>query len=102
MRISIIGYGRMGREVERLSRLRGIEVSSIIDRSDANATSRSITKEALQGADVAIDFTHPDSALDNIKAVSALGKNMVVGTTGWYSSLNDVKDIVKNSGIGFI
>lgn len=102
MRISIIGYGRMGREVERLSRLRGIEVSSIIDRSDANATSRSITKEALQGADVAVDFTHPDSVLDNIKAVSALGKNMLVGTTGWYSSLNEAKDIVRESDIGFV
>ena len=102
MKIAILGYGKMGREIERLAKSRNMEVASIIDRSDPSATSNSITNESVQNADVAIDFTHPDTVLENIKLVSGFGKNMVVGTTGWYKHLDEVKAIVKRNGTGFI
>lgn len=102
MKIAIIGYGKMGHEVERLAKAKGIEVAAIIDPTDSSASCTEISKEALSGADVAIDFTKPDAVVENVRSVAAAGKNMVVGTTGWYSSLNEVQDIVKKSSVGFI
>ncbi len=102
MRISILGYGRMGHEIERLAKSRNIEVASIIDRSNPDATSKKITEEVLEKADVVVDFTHPDTVLENIKLVSSLGKNLVVGTTGWYQSLDEAKDAVRKNNAGLI
>ncbi len=102
MKISIVGYGRMGHEVERLAKARGIEVVSIIDPTDANATAKNITRESVSGADVLVDFSAPATSVDNIRSAAALGKNMVVGTTGWYNSLEEVKNIISRSGTGFI
>ena len=102
MNIAIIGYGKMGREIERLAKDRGINIVSIIDSNDPNAQYREINDESLNGADVCIDFTHPSSILENIKKTAALGKNMVVGTTGWYDQAGEVKKIVEEAGTGLI
>lgn len=102
MEIAIIGYGRMGREIERLAPQRGINVRSIIDPVAQGAQFKEITPEALQGVDVAIEFTSPEAALANIEKVAGLGVNMVVGTTGWYESLDRVRGIVEKAQIGFI
>lgn len=104
MKISLIGYGKMGKEVEKIARLRGIEVVSIIEPSIQNSgiMHSSISPESLKDADVAVDFTVPSSVIENIRKVAALKKNMVVATTGWYDSLDEAKRIVENSGIGFI
>lgn len=102
MNIAIIGYGGMGREIERIASAKGITVKSIIDPVAKEATHKEISKESLAGVDVAIDFTHPDTAIDNIKKVSELGVNMVVGTTAWYDNLDEAKKAVKKSGIGFV
>ncbi|MBI2076280.1 MAG: 4-hydroxy-tetrahydrodipicolinate reductase [Candidatus Aenigmarchaeota archaeon] len=102
MKIAIIGYGKMGHEIERLAKTKGIEVAAVIDPTDSSAAFKEINKEALSQADVVIDFSVPDAVAENVRRVSSLGKNMVVGTTGWYNSLNDVKDLVKKSNIGFI
>ena len=102
MKISLIGYGKMGKEIERIAKLRGIQVVSIIDSSDVSAKSKKITKASLNNADVAIDFTTPDVAIDNLKLVSALGKNMVMGTSSWYDRVEEAKAIVKKNNTGFI
>jgi 4-hydroxy-tetrahydrodipicolinate reductase len=102
MKIAIIGYGRMGKEIERLTRARGHEVISIIDPVAEGAQHADITPESLAGADVAIEFTRPASALQNIEKVSNLGVNMVVGTTGWTEHVREVRKLVEDSGIGFI
>jgi len=99
MKISLIGYGKMGKEIERIAKLRGIEVVSVIDPAAKN---KKITKASLGNADVAIDFTTPDAAINNLKLVSALGKNMVMGTSAWYDKVEEAKTIVKKSNIGFI
>ncbi len=101
VRIAIIGYGKMGHEIERLAKVRGIDVAAIIDPNGKGAYGE-INKESLANADVAIDFSTPNSVVDNVRKVASLGKNMVVGTTGWYNSINETKDIVRESGIGFI
>lgn len=56
----------------------------------------------LKGADVAIDFTSPEIVIETIKKVAAMGKNMVIGTTGWYDRIDEIKRLVKKSKIGLI
>ena len=104
MKIALIGYGRMGREVERVAKLRGHVICAVIDRSDAAATHKEIDGKAscLKDAEVVIDFTMPAVAIENIRKVTAAKKNMVVGTTGWYDSITQAKQLVGAAGTGFI
>lgn len=102
MRIALIGYGRMGKEVERVAKLRGHSVCATIDKSDAAATHTEVDVSCLKDADVVIDFTIPSAVLENIRKVAAAKKSMVVGTTGWYDSMTEAKQAVGEAGIGFI
>ena len=102
MKIAILGYGKMGHEIERVAKLKGIEVKSTIDLQNPEAMHKEINKESLAGVDVVIDFTAPSAVVENVRRVSKLGKNMVVATTGWYEYIDEVKKIVNESKIGFI
>lgn len=85
-RLAIIGMGKMGRAIEQLAPERGWEVVARIDAAE-NAHGDGITKASLGGADVAVDFTTPEAAVDNVHAAVAAGCPIVVGTTGWYAAL---------------
>lgn len=93
MKIAIVGYGKMGRMIERIATARGHEVIARFD-IDNNAGSAGLTAEALAGVDVAIEFSTPDTAVENIKRLAALRVPVVVGTTGWYEHLDEVKRFV--------
>lgn len=103
MKIAIVGYGRMGHELERLATAKGIEISSIIDPSIKKEGNKfnEVSEESIKDADVCIDFTTPDVAVDNIKKYVELNKNAVIATTGWYDKLDEVKSVVGNK-IGLI
>lgn len=102
MNIAIVGYGKMGHEIENIAEAKGINVVSIIDPTHENATHKEINDESMNNVDICVDFTHPDSAVENIKKISSLGKNIVVGTTGWYDNMGAVKKIAEEAGIGLI
>ncbi len=102
MKLALVGYGKMGKEVERVARLRGHAISAIIDQSATGATHKEITADAIKDADVVIDFTTPAAAAENIRRVGAAKKNMVVGTTGWYDHMTEAKQVVGAAGTGFI
>jgi 4-hydroxy-tetrahydrodipicolinate reductase len=93
MKIAIVGYGKMGRMIERIATARGHEVIARFD-IDNNAGGAGLTAEALAGVDVAIEFSTPDTAVENIKRLAALRVPVVVGTTGWYEHLDEVKRFV--------
>jgi len=81
MKIALIGYGKMGHLLEKVARSRGHEVVCVIDvdnRADFDS-------DAFRSADVAIEFTMPAVAYDNVMAAFAQGVKVVSGTTGWYS-----------------
>ncbi len=91
--IALIGYGKMGRAIEQLAKDAGIAVAAVFDHG------HSITTESLNGAEVAIEFTQPDSAVANIKKCVDLGIPVVVGTTGWNDSIEEVRQYVNaNNG----
>jgi 4-hydroxy-tetrahydrodipicolinate reductase len=98
--IALIGYGNMGKEVERVARERGISVVRTFDSE--NIRSLRITEESLRGVDVCIDFSTPQVVLENIAAVVECGMNMVVGTTGWYDEMEKVRALVKRNKTGFL
>ncbi len=98
MKIALIGYGNMGKEVEKaILEGKKHEVVSVSFKS-----AHKLDTQGIKKADVAIDFTAPSAVLGNIKTVAKLGKNMVVGTTGWYADTAKVKKIVAKAKIGFI
>ena len=101
MNLALIGYGKMGREIERVAKEKGLKIAKIFDIQD-NPQSMGLTRDTLKGVDVCIDFSSPVAVFDNIGAVAEAGKNMVVGTTGWYDRLDEVRKLVKKANIGFL
>jgi 4-hydroxy-tetrahydrodipicolinate reductase len=87
MKIAILGYGKMGKIIESIALGRQHEIVLKIDRDNAHE----LTTDHLQMADVAIEFSTPQTALTNIKACHAAGIPVVVGTTGWYEHLPEVQ-----------
>lgn len=101
MNLALIGYGKMGKEIEQAAKEKGLAVVRTLDIKN-NTSGMGITKESMKDVDVCIDFSTPAAVLDNIEAVAECGKNMVVGTTGWYDRLDHVRKLVKERKIGFL
>ncbi|MBP8067633.1 MAG: 4-hydroxy-tetrahydrodipicolinate reductase, partial [Pedobacter sp.] len=88
MDIALLGYGKMGQIIERFAIERGHNIVLKIGIENVE----DFTKENLKKADVAIDFSAPDAAVSNIYACFEAGLPVVVGTTGWYGSLQQIKN----------
>jgi 4-hydroxy-tetrahydrodipicolinate reductase len=88
MKIALLGYGKMGQIIEKFALERGHDVVLKIGIENLE----DFTPENLKKADVAIDFSAPDAAVDNIYKCFAVNLPVVVGTTGWYGNLQKVKD----------
>jgi 4-hydroxy-tetrahydrodipicolinate reductase len=99
--IAIVGYGKMGRLIDRLAIERGITVGLKLDEYN-NASFEGITAENFRGIDAAIDFSTPATVVGNIERIAALGVNLVVGTTGWHNQMQHVKEVVEKTGIGLV
>jgi 4-hydroxy-tetrahydrodipicolinate reductase len=102
MNIALIGYGKMGHEVEALAIRQGHRVVAKCDPIAEGRTSPVISDEALQEATVCIEFTHPAAVLGNIRQTALLRKSLVVGTTGWTDHLTDVETLVRQQQIGLV
>lgn len=89
MKIALIGYGKMGKAIEAIAQSRGHE---IVHRIDINS-SHLLEKEYLSQADVAIEFTTPETAFSNILKCFDANVPLVCGTTGWLEKLPEVKAI---------
>jgi 4-hydroxy-tetrahydrodipicolinate reductase len=96
LRIALVGYGRMGHAVESVALEEGHEIVARLDEGDA------VDAGGLAGADVAIDFTLPEAAVDNVRAVAGAGVDLVVGTTGWYDRLDEARAAVDAAGTAMI
>lgn len=96
LKIALIGYGKMGKEIAQICRERGHEIGAIIDAG------QTLDSEAIHSCNVAIEFTQPDAAVDNIRACVAHGIPIVVGTTGWYEAYDEVKEHVQANKGGML
>lgn len=94
MRIALLGYGKMGKEIEQIALQRGHEI--VLKINDTNLDE--LTVENLRKADVAIEFSMPSTVLGNIDLCFQAGTPIVVGTTGWYEQFDNVKDRCEKEG----
>jgi len=92
VRVALVGMGRMGQAIDALAATRGCEIVARLDTADM---SPGITREALGGAQVAIEFTTPESAVQNAIALLAAGCPVVIGTTGWSAQMDALQNAVR-------
>lgn len=93
MKIALIGYGKMGKELEKAARERGHEITLKINSENT----RELDQLSSTECDVAIEFSTPSAVLGNIEKCFSAGIPVVVGTTGWYDQLETVKQLCLDS-----
>ncbi len=98
MKIALIGYGKMGHAIEKVAVSRGHEVVLRISTSNIDE----LTAENLRMADVAIEFTTPESAENNVRKCIDAGVNIVSGTTGWSEGVSNAKAYAIKQHTGFL
>lgn len=104
MKLAIVGYGKMGKMIEKTARAQGHTVTAIVDAFVTEASSAGVpiskTAEdaALDSADAAIEFSTPEAAADNIIILARKKIPVVTGTTGWYDRLDEVRREVEKAG----
>lgn len=94
MKIALIGYGKMGKTIERIAKERGHEIVSVIDVDNTD----DFESAAFKSADVAIEFTMPTVAQENVRRAFVAGVPVVCGTTGWIENLQKLKNEVQEKG----
>ncbi len=87
MKIALIGYGKMGRTIQRIAQERGHQIVAIIDKDNQD----DFASQAFLSADVAIEFSTPQTAFQNILHCFEKHIPVVVGTTGWLDKMEDIK-----------
>lgn len=97
MKIALLGYGRMGKAIERIALERGHRIVLKVDLDNR----KECTDEQLKAADIAIDFSTPAIAVDNYKWCFDNGISVVSGTTGWLERWQEVTDYCRAKGCGF-
>lgn len=97
MKLAILGYGKMGKEIEQVALQRNHNIELIIDIDNKNE----LTVENLQKADVAVDFSIPSSAYDNIVSCFNAGTPIVSGTTGWLDKFENIENLCKEKNATF-
>ncbi|MGA3370797.1 MAG: dihydrodipicolinate reductase C-terminal domain-containing protein [Terracidiphilus sp.] len=96
MHFLVLGKGKTGSMAAEIARERGHIVRAL--DIDENLHAAALTAANLAGVDACIDFTAPESALENMRAVLTLGARIVVGTTGWYAHLDEMKSLAQQHG----
>lgn len=97
MKIALIGYGKMGHEIEKVALERGHEIVCIIDENEE----QKFDSPQFKSADVAIEFTSPQSAPENYRRTFAANIPVVSGTTGWLEHLPEVQQACQTDGQTF-
>ena len=88
MKIALIGYGKMGKAIEEIAKKNGHEI--VLKISSQNISD--FNKENLQHADVAMEFTNPHSAVDNLKKCFDANVPVVCGSTGWLEHWQEIEN----------
>jgi 4-hydroxy-tetrahydrodipicolinate reductase len=100
MNLLLLGRGKTGSQVAEVAAERKHRLQVVTSKENPNAVA--LTAENLRGIEVVIDFTAPHCVLANIEACVRAGKNMVVGTTGWYKEAERIRQLVEQHGTGFL
>jgi 4-hydroxy-tetrahydrodipicolinate reductase len=96
----VLGRGKTGSLVADVAHEHGHSVRVVGEEENRNASA--LTAPFLAGFDVVVDFTTPEAAVHNLRACLANGARVVVGTTGWYQHLDDMRDLARRKGAGLL
>jgi 4-hydroxy-tetrahydrodipicolinate reductase len=94
--IAIVGYGSMGKEIEILAKEQNFNIGGIFDIGSP------LSDAGDFNFDIAIDFSLPEAVFSNIEILASKKKSIIIGTTGWYSNFDKIRQIVEESGIGLV
>ena len=100
MRVLVLGHGKTGRLVAEVASEHGHGVHVLDAKENREATG--LTPPFVAGFDVVIDFTTPEAVLQNMRACLATGARMVIGTTGWYERLPDMRALAERKNAGLL
>ncbi len=100
MRVLVLGQGKTGKLVAQVASERGHGVHVLDVQENQNATA--LTPPFLSTFDVVIDFTTPEAVVQNLRACLATGARVVVGTTGWYAKLADMRGLAERKSAGLL
>jgi 4-hydroxy-tetrahydrodipicolinate reductase len=100
MNVLLLGRGKTGSLVADAARQRGHDIQVV--GAAENVQASALSAERLRGIDVVIDFTAPSCVVCNIEACVGAGKNMVVGTTGWYGDIDRIRSLTESHGAGLV
>ena len=98
MKIALVGYGRMGHEIEQIAVTRGHVIKLIVDKDNTN----DLNRKNLAEIDVVIEFSSPDAAFENIAVCLGTKVPVVSGTTGWLKDLERAKELCRKNETSFI
>lgn len=102
MNVLIVGYGRMGHEVETILEARGHRVIARVDRMPGVGDATEISSELLRSSEAVVEFSLPEGVLDHVRAYAAAGLPAIIGTTGWDAQKAEAKTIVEGYQAGLI
>lgn len=97
MKIALVGYGKMGKTIEQIAISRGHQISFIIDKDNTD----DLAKIAPANTDVAIEFTSPEVAYNNVKGLLSNNVAVVCGSTGWLEHKPELDKIARDKGVAF-
>ena len=100
MRMLVLGHGKTGKLVAEVATERGHSVHVLDAKENPNA--QALTHPFVAGFDTVVDFTTPEAAVQNMRACLATGARMVIGTTGWYSKLPDMRALAERKQAGLL
>jgi len=100
MRILVLGHGKTGKLVADIAAERGHSVH-VLDAKE-NKDAAGLTAPFVAGFDVVVDFTAPEAVIQNMRACLATGARMVIGTTGWYDRLADMRGLAERRGASLL
>ncbi len=100
MRVLVLGHGKTGKLVAEIAAEHGHSVHVLDAKENANASA--LTPPFVAGFDVVIDFTAPEAAVQNMRACLATSAKMVIGTTGWYDKLPDMRRLAERKQAGLL
>ncbi len=98
MRIALLGYGKMGKAIEEIALQRGHEIVLKVNEDNLG----DFTKENVTRADVAIEFTNPHSAFENVKQTLGFGVPVVSGSTGWIEKISEIESFCQQQNGSFL
>ena len=102
LRLALVGYGKMGRAIEEIALERGHRISARIDPVSEGEEAAPRWKDLAGSSDIALEFTAPDCAAENILGLLREGVSVVSGSTGWTSALGRARDQARESGVSFV